>query len=304
MRGIEMYERLLVPLDGSELAEVAIPYAEELAGKFGSKVILLNVRRPSEDPSNPEHGAYLNKMIAMIEDDTKKSPALSSGEKAKVESAIIGLSGLLTHPAEEILDYAEKENISLIIMATHGRTGIKRWALGSVAEKVVRASTKPILLVRANINGRNKISLRNILVPLDGSKQSESLLPNIKNLASELKSKVILLHVILQPYHIYAGAEGVVEVRYTREELKMKRVDAKNYLERLGRLCIGKGIIFSTQVRVGEAAEEIIKLAEKHNIDLVAMSTHGRSGFSRWEHGSIADKVLHAGNTPLLLTRP
>jgi nucleotide-binding universal stress UspA family protein len=304
MRGIEMYERLLVPLDGSELAEVAIPYAEELAGKFGSKVILLNVRRPSEDPSNPEHGAYLNKMIAMIEDDTKKSPALSSGEKAKVESAIIGLSGLLTHPAEEILDYAEKENISLIVMATHGRTGIKRWALGSVAEKVVRASTKPILLVRANINGRNKISLRNILVPLDGSKQSESLLPNIKNLASELKSKVILLHVILQPYHIYAGAEGVVEVRYTREELKMKRVDAKNYLERLGRLFIGKGIIFSTQVRVGEAAEEIIKFAEKPNINLVAMSTHGRSGFSRWEHGSIADKVLHAGNTPLLLTRP
>jgi nucleotide-binding universal stress UspA family protein len=298
-----MYKTILVPLDGSELAEIAIPYAEELAGKFGSKVILLNVRKPSEDPNNPELEAYLKEMIAIVEQDIKKSPDLPLGEKVKVESVTIGLSGLLTHPAEEILNYTEKKNISLIIIATHGRTGIKRWALGSVAEKVVRASTKPILLVRANIDGHKKISLSNILVPLDGSKQSETLLPYIKNLASELKSKIILLHVITQPYQIYTGTEGVVEVCYTREELKMKRVDAKNYLERLGRLCIGKGIIFSTQVRVGEAAEEIIKLAEKHNIDLVAMSTHGRSGFSRWEHGSIADKVLHAGNTPLLLVR-
>jgi nucleotide-binding universal stress UspA family protein len=298
-----MYKTILVPLDGSELAEIAIPYAEELAGKFGSKVILLNVRKPSEDPNNPELEAYLKEMIAIVEQDIKKSPDLPLGEKVKVESVTIGLSGLLTHPAEEILNYTEKKNISLIIIATHGRTGIKRWALGSVAEKVVRASTKPILLVRANIDGHKKISLSNILVPLDGSKQSETLLPYIKNLASELKSKIILLHVISQPYQIYTGTEGVVEVCYTREELKMKRVDAKNYLERLGRLCIGKGIIFSTQVRVGEAAEEIIKLAEKHNIDLVAMSTHGRSGFSRWEHGSIADKVLHAGNTPLLLVR-
>jgi nucleotide-binding universal stress UspA family protein len=299
-----MYKTILVPLDGSELAEIAIPYAEELAGKFGSKVILLNVRKPSEDPNNPELEAYLKEMIAIVEQDIKKSPDLPLGEKVKVESVTIGLSGLLTHPAEEILNYTEKKNISLIIIATHGRTGIKRWALGSVAEKVVRASTKPILLVRANIDGHKKISLSNILVPLDGSKQSETLLPYIKNLASELKSKIILLHVISQPYQIYTGTEGVVEVCYTREELKMKRVDAKNYLERLGRLCIGKGIIFSTQVRVGEAAEEIIKLAEKPNIDLVAMSTHGRSGFSRWEHGSIADKVLHAGNTPLLLVRP
>jgi nucleotide-binding universal stress UspA family protein len=299
-----MYKRILVPLDGSELAERALPYAEELAGKLGSEIILMNVRAPAEDPNNPEHRVYLTKMVATTKQDIKKSPSLPPGEKVKVDSSIIGSPGLLTHPAEEIVDYAETENIGLIIMATHGRTGIKRWALGSTADKVVRASKSPVLLIRANTGVRKKASLDKILVPLDGSKQSETVLSHIESLASRLRARVILLHVVVQPYRVYAASEGVVEVPYTEEEIKSLKAGAEEYLEKVSSKLTGQGITTSYEVGVGSAGEEIIKIVDETDADIVAMSTHGESGFGRWEHGSIADKVIRAGSTPLLLVRP
>ena len=108
-----MYKRLLVPLDGSELAEVALPYAEELARHLGSEIVLINVRTPTENLDNPEHRDYLTKMVATIEQNIKKSTDMAPGKKVKVASVMVGSPGLLTHPAEQILDYAEKENINL-----------------------------------------------------------------------------------------------------------------------------------------------------------------------------------------------
>jgi nucleotide-binding universal stress UspA family protein len=307
-----MYKRIVVPLDGSELAERALPYAEELARKLGSEVILLNVRRPSEDPAHPEHRAYLSKLAATIEKDIKKSPSLPPGEKVKVDSVIIGASGLLTHPAEEILDYAETNNVSLIVMATHGRTGIKRWALGSTAEKVARAFRCPILLVRANVDMPQSVRLDKILVPLDGSMRSETVLSHIENISPKLKARIYLLKVVEPLHHIvpvyddvgYYGGTGVVETPYTEEEMKPIRAVAEEYIESVSRKLKADDIETSHKVKVGSAAEEIIKAEEEIGVDMVAMSTHGRSGFGRWDHGGIADKILHGGNKPLLLVRP
>ena len=306
-----MYKRILVPLDGAELAERALPYAEELASHLGSEVILINVMGANENPDNPEHRVYLNNKVATTEQAIKKSPALPPGEKVKVASAIIGSSGILTHPAEEILDYAEKENVSLIVMATHGRTGIKRWALGSTADKVARASQCPILLIRANIDAPESVHLDKILVPLDGSKQSEAVLPYIENLASKLKSEISLLNVVELLYHItvysgtgYYGDSGIVKVPYTEEEIKPMKIVAEKYLQKVSGKLIAEGIKTSYEVRVGSAGGEIIKVEGEMHPDMVIMSTYGHSGFSRWDHGSVADKVLHAGNTPLLLVRP
>ncbi len=307
-----MFKRLLVPLDGSELAEIALPYAEEVAKHLGSEVILLNVRTPAEDPDNPEHRVYISKMAATIEQDIKKSHALPPGGKVKVESAIIGSPGLLIHPAEEILDYAEKENISLIVMATHGRTGIRRWTLGDTANKVARASKSPVLLIRANTDVPESVHLDKILVPLDGSKQSEAVLPYIENLASKLKPRISLLNVVEPPYHYYPsaaglgyyGGEGILRAPYTEEELKPLKVAAEKYVKSVSGKLTAQGIKANYEVRVGSADEEIIKAEGEIHPEMVAMSTHGHSGFGRWEHGSIADKVLHHGNTPLLLVRP
>jgi nucleotide-binding universal stress UspA family protein len=307
-----MYKRILVPLDTSKLAEIALPYAGELAAKLDSEVILIHVRTSADGPDKPEHRVYISKMAAATEQDIKKFPTLPPGEKVKVASAIIGSPSLLTHPAEEIINYAEKENISLIVMATHGRTGIRRWTLGSTANKVTHASKCPVLLIRAAADIPKSVHLGKILVPLDGSKQSEVVLPYIENLASKLKTKVNLLNVVETPYHIYPyseglgyyGSAGIMRVPYSEEEVKPLKEVAEKYVKSVSEKLMAEGIKTSYEVKVGSAGEEIIKVEEEIHPDMVAMSTHGHSGFGRWEHGSVADKVLHRGNTPLLLVRP
>ena len=215
------------------------------------------------------------------------------------------------HTAEEILDYAEEEKISLIIMATHGRTGIRRWALGSTADKVIRAAKCPVMVIRANLNVPETIKLSNILVTLDESKESEIVLPHIESLASRLEASVTLLHVVVPPYHIYPitegigyyGGEGIVKVPFTDAEVKPIKEKAQEYLQKVCDKLMDKGVKTKLAVRVGSAADEIIGAAQEIGADLVAMATHGESGFSRWEFGSITDKVLHASSTPLLLVR-
>jgi nucleotide-binding universal stress UspA family protein len=306
-----MYKRILVPLDGSDVAEVALPYAEELAEKLDSELTVINIRGPGEDPDNPEHRAYLSKIVATVEQNIKKSGGIKPGQKIKVDSAIVGGHGILIHAAEEILDYAERENISLIVMASHGRTGIRRWALGSTADKVIRAAKYPVMVIRANLNIPGTIKLSKLLVTLDESKESETVLPHIESLASKLNAMVTLLHVVVPPYHIYPisggigyyGGEGIVKVPYSDAEVKPLKERAREYLQKVSDKLKDKGIRTNLEVRTGSAADEIIEAAQELGIDLVAMATHGESGLSRWEYGSIADKVLRAGSTPLLLVR-
>ncbi|OGO00435.1 MAG: hypothetical protein A2Y58_04255 [Chloroflexi bacterium RBG_13_51_52] len=307
-----MYKRLLVPLDGSKLAEIALPYAEEMARHLGSEIILVNVRTPAEYINKPEQREYLTVMAAKTEQNIKKSTDKPQGEKVKVASAIIGSPGILTHPAEQILDYAEKENVNLIVMATHGSTGIRRWALGSTANNIARAFKCPILLVRASTAAPKSVHLNRILVPLDGSKQSEAALPYIEYLASKLKTRVSLLSVVEMLYHIYPyteplgyyGASGIMKVPYNEEEMKPMQEVAEKYIKSVNDKLNAGGIKTSYEVRTGSPGEEIIKAEEEMKPDIVAMSTHGHSGFGRFDHGSVADKVLHGGNTPLLLVRP
>ncbi len=295
-----MYERILVPLDGSQLAEVVLPYAEELAGRLGSEVTLLSVSESDETDRYHEALTYIMRMVEPTKQGAERNLGKLVAKEVKVDSRT-----LVGHPADEIVDYAGKADIGLIVMATHGRSGIKRLALGSVAEKVVRTAKQPVALIRAKgarPDVREKGILNKALVPLDGSKESEAAIPYIEELASRLKGEVVLFQV-LAPTHYVSAGETATQVPYTVEEMKPLKVSAGDYLKKVAGRLEGKGITTRSEVRVGSAAEEIIKLADELYVDMVAMSTHGRSGVSRWAFGSVADKVLHAGNTPLLLVR-
>ena len=170
-----MYEKILVPLDGSELAELALPYAEELAGRLGSEVNLLAVSRSAETESYHEHLIYIERMVEPTKRGAERYRKKPYEGAIKVESVV-----LVGHPAEEIVDYADKADIDLIVMATHGRSGIRRWALGSVADKVVRATKRPVALIRAKdarSDVREKGILNKALILLDGSKEGEAVIP-------------------------------------------------------------------------------------------------------------------------------
>jgi nucleotide-binding universal stress UspA family protein len=307
-----MFKRVLVPLDTSSLAEIAIPYAEELAVKMGSEIILAHVRTTADAPDNKDHQVYMSKMTAELEQRIKKSAARPRGEKVKVMSVVLGKPDVITHPAEEILNYSENENISMILIATHGRTGISRWALGSTANKIASVFKRSVLLIRANDQTPRSVHMDKILVTLDGSQPSEAALPYAESLASKLKSKISLLNVIETPYHIYPyadgidyyGGSGIIRVPFTASEMKPLEEVATKYIKGVNDKLAKEGIKTGYEVRVGSPAEEIIKIETESHPDLVVMSTHGHSGFGRFEHGSITDKVLHNGNTPLLLVHP
>jgi len=148
--------------------------------------------------------------------------------------------------------------------------------------------------------------LNKVLVPLDGSKVAEAVLPHIEGLVSGLapgiKGEVTLFHVLSPTYYVVAGEAGA-PVRYTDAEMEQIKKKTMGYLEKAGEGLRSKGAVVECKVGVGRAAEEINKAADEINADLVAMSTHGRSGLSRWAFGSVTDRVLRGGNRPVLMVR-
>ena len=142
-----------------------------------------------------------------------------------------------------------------------------------------------------------------IVVPLDGSETGEAILPYIRELAEKLRPEIILLRVVVPSQHVHTVG-GLDYVRFAEEQLKLMRADAKQYLEKVSKKLTGTGSIIRLEVRLGDVAQEIIKLADETDTNLIAISTHGRSGIRQWIFGSVAHKVLQVSNTPVLLVRP
>lgn len=295
-----MFKRILVPLDGSELGELALPYAEELAGVFSSQVDLVYVCEPEESEYRNMHQFYVEKMAQQVSSNIKDYHTGEASPAARVKPVV--LDG---DPAAQIVDYAEKNDISLVVMASHGRSGIMPWSMGSTAVTVIQRISRPVLFIRANIprpKARRRRRFSKILVPLDGSKTGEAALPYVQGLASKLKSEVTLLQVV-EPGKRVHTVGGLDYIPFPEEELEHLKTEALQYLEEVSRKLTNTKATIRSEVKVGHAAQEIINFADETNIRLVAISTHGRSGVKRWISGSVAYKVLQAGNTPVLLVR-
>ncbi len=180
-----------------------------------------------------------------------------------------------------------------------------RWALGSVADKVVRATARPVVLTRGKDSlpeTREKGILNKILIPLDGSRNAEIVIPYIEELAARLKGEVILLQALARGYQTISDY-----VALTAEQLESDKATAVHYFDKIAAQLKKKSITVTTEVRLiiqeGRAADEIIDFAGQIRADLVAMSTHGRSGVRRWVFGSVAERILREGNIPALTNR-
>ena len=288
-----MYERIAVPLDGSNLAELALPYAERLAGAFGSELILLLVSEPAESEHRHMQQLYIEKMADLAKSNLK-------GKAVTVKAVI--LSG---ESAKEIVDYAERNNISLIIMASHGRSGIMAWAIGSVGNKVLQMISMPILLIKVktpNIEASTEKLFSRILIPLDGSELGEAALPYVQELSNKLSTEVTLLQVVAPGKHVHTIG-GLNYVPFKEQILESMKTEAIQYLEKVSQKLTGTKAITKRELRIGDAAHEIIEFADETNTSLIAMSTHGYSGVNQWIMGSIAQKILQAGSKPILFVK-
>ena len=205
---------------------------------------------------------------------------------------------------EEILRRSKAAPADLIVMATHGYTGTKHWTHGSVAERVLQTASVPMLLVRAQEkaakDSRQPMLCQRILVPLDGSQMAEQVLPTATTVAQALDAELILFQVPIVHVYGWMTGEWFLPVQGV---LAMAEQDAEAYLSDVAGRLKGQAVRVTTATGIGSVAECIIQYAEANHIDLIAMCTHGRTGLARWTLGSVADRVLRASSTPILLVR-
>jgi nucleotide-binding universal stress UspA family protein len=287
-----MYTKVLVPLDGSRLAEQVLSYAGFLAESTGIPIELLrvddpDVRTPFWPPLADKD--YLQQVAA------RRLPS----------SLRIDCAEQVGKPAEVIVERAKADPGCLIAMATHGLSGIRRWLLGSVASKVAHATTNPLLFIRP-VDGEGPakpIELKTVFVPLDGSGLAEKILPHVVALAKKMKLEVHLVRVYGMPVDAYVVGDGVY-MQSLAQQREMIQRETANYLEGKIQQLRAEGLaqVISTEIE-GDPAAEIIDLACKTPNNVIAMSSHGRSGMGRWILGSVAEKVIHHSRDPVLVIR-
>jgi nucleotide-binding universal stress UspA family protein len=296
-------ETILVPLDGSAQSEAVLPYTMAIAKAEGSTLRLLSVVEP--EGTNPllagmehdsdlavrmhsEAGQYLSQMVAAL-------------KQQGVQASSLVVAGA---PTEEIRRAAESGDIAMLAMATHGRGGLQRWALGSVADKVMRMSTTPTLLVRPSETPQEDrtVALRRLLVPLDGSPLAEEAIAPAARLAQSAGAKLVLLRVEpwLSSRAVFA-TEGMYIPNLSTLEDEVGAA-AKEYIDS-ARQQVPSGVSCESVVLRGFVNVLLEAYVEEGKIDLVVMSTHGRGGLARFVVGSKADSLVRAG-APTLLIRP
>ncbi len=295
-----MFSKILVPLDGSELAERALQTAYALATQSEGEVLLVRALVPERVlvpdalsgygllwPERPQDEAQRDARAAMLR--------LREHAPKGVRTRFQLLDG---NAAESIVEAAADNKCDLIVMSSHGYSGMTRWVLGSVAEKVLHAAPCPVLVLRG------KLDLTRLLVPLDGSMLAERALRPTLDLAEATGGAVTLLRAVqpvpLTDIETLNQAERGLGQRYTEELIR----EAQDYLDFTARTYARPRVEIRTVVTPEAPAEAILRYTDVHDIDLIAMSTHGRTGMSRWMYGSVTDKVLRGSHHSMLVFRP
>lgn len=297
-----MFERILVCLDGSELAAQILPYARMQALQFGSEVHLLNVieksnkEREVKRSHEPAMRRYLDKMAEPLREQDIEVKC------ATVEGAA----------AQSILAYADQCEVNLIAMATQGRSGLKRAVLGSVAGSVLRESGLPVLIVRPLETGtkdsEDARAITKVLVCLDGSRLAEQVMPCATGEALAFQAKLVLFQVVPEPIAYSPGIPGAASMPVQTEAmLQQAQTDlglAREYLEGLAAPLREKGVQVETAAMLGSIGQTILNYASRNDVDLITIATHGRSGLKRAVFGSVADYLLRESGLPTLVIRP
>ncbi|HEU5102902.1 MAG TPA: universal stress protein [Roseiflexaceae bacterium] len=308
---------LLVPLDGSTLAEQSLPYVRILAPLLHAKVSLLRVvtDAPDDDLLAESLGAVyeMHDPLAIPRERQQHTQEIlrqnaeryleAHAEQLRAAGLDVTVEIQCGPAAEVIVEAAQGQHVTMIVIATHGYGGLKRWALGSVADKVIHAASAPVLVVRTATPARAP-TLRRIMVPLDGSALARQALPLAIRLAKSAHAELLLIQAITTTLEAHPGfATRGRPIPQLAEMIDALRDQATSELDTQADALRARDIVVKSAIVDGHAAEVLVDEAEWRKADLIVMATHGYSGLKRWALGSVADKVLHATTTPLLLVR-
>lgn len=311
-----MFQRILVPLDGSPRAESAVPVAAQIARATGGSLFLIQVIRPPIDYS----GGLAP--VPLVTDQLLETETSAINDYLKMVAASKDLAGipiktdvLFGFPAQSLTFAVQDQNIDLVVICSRGRTGLTRWALGSVAHTLVHQSTAPVLVLRQSENDSPlKIGQAlSALVPLDGSELAEAALRPAAHLVAALAAPVQgKLHLAQVVKPVSSSLEEGVDQELAEARLQQASAYLAQVRERLQttmgdfKLAITRSVVSEKDV-----ATALLRMAEpegqrkgSEGDNLIAISTHGRGGLERWVMGSITERVLNTTKLPLLVVRP
>lgn len=297
-----MFNKILVPLDGSLLAERALEPAMAIARWQGGQAILLSVPvyKQVMVPGTAGYGLILpDQSLALYRAEAEEYLGRISQTHAEagIDVKTLVIDGDV---AGSIVDTAADERVDLIVMTTHGYSGFTRWVLGSITERVLRSAPCPVLVIR------HEEPLKHVMITLDGSRLAEQALKPALALAGLLDARVTLLRVDYEE-KLSSVEMGLLELT-AAEICEEMTQDADNrlayYLDCVCRHFASPSLAIETAIAVGQPAQRILDFAKEKQVDMIAMATHGRTGLQRWVYGSVTEKVLRNANCAMLIVRP
>jgi nucleotide-binding universal stress UspA family protein len=302
-----MIRNILLPVDGSTFSEHALPPAVDLARRAGAQLHIVQVHEPLHAHTYPDGLALYDDRwddsLRTQEQEYMRSLALSCEQRAGVSPRTELLDGTI---ASCLSSYVAEMGIDLIVMTTHGRGGISRAWVGSTADALVRRAAIPILLIRPKeeaINWDRTAVPRHILIPLDGSALSESVIEHALTFGRLTDARYTLLRVVL-PIPFVMAPSATVPV-FDETGAHRSQAEADVYLAKTAERLRESGVKVDTDAVIHTTpALGVLDYAATHGVDAIAMATRGRGGWSRVALGSVADKVMRGSSMPTLLYRP
>jgi len=292
-------QKILFPTDFSDTSSAALGHALMLADRFRASLIMLHAAAPGESAQSlrfPEIEPATDEIEARLEEQLEKIIGAEPTHNLHIERVVHQNHD----PVEEICSFADARQIDLIIMGTHGRTGLSHWLSGSIAENVVRNANCPVMTVRASKQSVEVTPYFDILVPIDFSLHAQKALRYGLTLAQRFEANLHLLHVLDQPIHpAHYGLGEDLLIRMNPEVPRRSHDELRRLVAATGAV----NVACQTHVCEGRAYGEIVRFAAEHECDLVVMGTHGLSGLEHFLLGGTTEKVMRHVSCPVLAVK-
>lgn len=305
------YRHILVPLDGSELAERSLNPAQRIAraapraaGAAGDQPVRIVLLRAVTPVSLVAADPLLYDELSRMATDEAQAYLNAVADKLPAGSITVEAHVVRGPAADAIVHYAEENNVDLIVIASHGRTGSERWVYGSVAERVLHHAPCATVVIRAQAPV-DMFEHRTILVPLDGSELAEEALAPAAALARSVGSDLVLLRIVPASEPIAEQLTSSVDSLQSAlgSALTGAKDEAEAYLQKVYGSLPNEHLFIDAVVTNEPVADAIAGYAASHHVDLIVMSSHGRSGIGRWLYGSVAEQVLRRANCATMIIR-
>jgi len=302
-----MFDPILVPLDGSQLAECVLPHSVAIAGSFDAEITLLRMLEKNQAGNSAQLFDLLNWQINKTKATVYLERTRTRLAEARIRARAEVMEGLV---AEGITEFAQNQGMKLIILSSHGHTGLSKWGISSTAQKIILSAPSSVLIIRAfqhDIQTGALASIpvyQRILVPLDGSQRAENVLPIVTQLAHFHKSQIHLVHVVQTPEMARQMPPLQEDIDLSNRVVTRNQEEAGRYLEQMKVRSILEGIPVETHLLTSDnAAVALHQLAEQEHIDMVALSAHGYSGNQQWPYGGMVNNFILYGKVPLLIVQ-